>query len=137
MSRETGTPTYQPINLIHQSVSFEDLLALYASSSVCLITSIRDGMNLVSYEYIVCQKERHGVLLLSEFTGASERLAGSLLFNPWNRAGTADAIHRALTMGMDERVANHRKAEEFVMKNTRYATAYGKLPLVVTKNALC
>ena len=94
-------------------------------------------MNLVSYEYIVCQKERHGVLLLSEFTGASERLAGSLLFNPWNRAGTADAIHRALTMGMDERVANHRKAEEFVMKNTRYATAYGKLPLVVTKNALC
>jgi trehalose-6-phosphate synthase len=116
----TGTPSYQPINLLHQSVSFEDLLALYASSDVCLITSIRDGMNLVSYEYIACQKDRRGVLMLSEFAGASERLAGSLLFNPWDKAGTADAIYRALTMDMGERAANHQKAEEFVMRNTRY-----------------
>ena len=118
--RSTGTPSYHPINLFHQSVSFEDLLALYASSDVCLITSIRDGMNLVSYEYIACQKDRHGVLQLSESAGASERLTGSLLFNPWDRAGTADAIYGALTMDMEERAANHQKAEEFVMKNTRY-----------------
>ena len=77
-------------------------------------------MNLVSYEYIVCQKDRHGVLMLSEFAGASERLTSSLLFNPWDKAGTADAIYRALTMDMGERAANHQKAEEFVMKNTRY-----------------
>ena len=116
----TGTPSYKPINLFYQPVSFEDLLALYASSDVCLITSIRDGMNLVSYEYIACQKDRHGVLLLSEFAGASERLVGSLLFNPWDKAGTAEAIYRAVTMDMDERAANHQKSEDFVMKNTRY-----------------
>jgi trehalose 6-phosphate synthase len=77
-------------------------------------------MNLVSYEYIACQKDRHGVLMLSEFAGASERLAGSLLFNPWDKAGTANAIYRALTMDLGERAANHQREEEFVMKNTRY-----------------
>jgi trehalose-6-phosphate synthase len=105
---------------LHQSVSFENLLALYAISDVCLITSIRDGMNLVSYEYIACQNDRHGVLMLSEFAGASERLAGSLLFNPWDKMGTANMIHRALTMDVRERAANHQKEKEFVMRNTRY-----------------
>lgn len=129
-----GTPNYQPVNLLHQSVSFEDLLALYASSDVCLITSIRDGMNLVSYEYIACQEDLHGVLMLSEFTGASERLAGSLLFNPWDKAGTAKAIYRALTMDLGERAANHRKEEEFVMKNT---SARWTETFVAELNRLC
>jgi trehalose 6-phosphate synthase len=114
---------------LHQEVSFEDLVALYASSDVCLITSIRDGMNLVSYEYVACQKDLHGVLMLSEFAGASERLPGSLLFNPFDKAGTAKAIYRALTMDQGERAANHQKEEEFVMKNTRYGARKMKPPL--------
>jgi trehalose 6-phosphate synthase len=118
---------------LHQEVSFEDLLALYASSDVCLITSIRDGMNLVSYEYIACQKDLHGVLILSEFAGASERLTGSLLFNPWDKAATTKTIYRALTMDLGERAANHRKDEEFVMKNTRYGALKTNCPLTFHK----
>jgi trehalose-6-phosphate synthase len=76
-------------------------------------------MNLVSYEYVVSQQGRHGVLALSEFAGASERLDGSLLFNPLNKADTAYAIYRALSMEPRERVVNHKKLEKFVMKNTR------------------
>jgi trehalose-6-phosphate synthase len=125
---------------MHQSVLFEDLLALYAASDVCLITSIRDGMNLVSFEYVACQSQRRGVLLLSEFAGASERLEGSLLFNPWDKEGTSAALHRALTMDLDERTANHEKAEQFVMKNTRYGAHDIELPIIVAyadiKNAV-
>jgi trehalose-6-phosphate synthase len=40
-------------------------------SDACIITSIRDGMNLVAQEYIACQKDLHGVLILSEFTGVN------------------------------------------------------------------
>lgn len=77
-------------------------------------------MNLVSYEYIACQENHYGVLMLSEFAGAAETLAGSLLFNPLDTASAANAIYRALTMDLRERAANYEKQKEFVTKNTRY-----------------
>lgn len=55
-------------------------------------------MNLVACEYTVTQKDKHGVLLLSEFTGAVEHLQGSVPCNPWDVGGTADAGHNTLTM---------------------------------------
>ncbi len=67
-----------PIHFLHRSVSFDELCALYAISDACLVTSTRDGMNLVSYEYIACQQERAGVMILSEFAGAAQSLNGSL-----------------------------------------------------------
>lgn len=33
-----------------------------------LVTSLRDGMNLVSYEFVACQEAKKGVLVLSEVT---------------------------------------------------------------------
>jgi trehalose-6-phosphate synthase len=71
-----GTIEFQPIHFLHKSVNFEELVALYAVSDVCLISSTRDGMNLVSYEYICCQQENHGVMILSEFAGAAQSLNG-------------------------------------------------------------
>lgn len=71
-----GTIEFQPIHFMHKSVNFEELVALYAVSDVCLISSTRDGMNLVSYEYICCQQENHGVMILSEFAGAAQSLNG-------------------------------------------------------------
>ena len=54
-------------------------------ADVALITSLRDGMNLVSYEYVACQSDNAGVLVLSEFAGAAQSLgAGAILVNPWN-----------------------------------------------------
>jgi hypothetical protein len=59
---------------------------------VALVTSLRDGMNLVSYEYVACQSENAGVLILSEFAGAAQSLgAGSILVNPWNISDMAQA----------------------------------------------
>jgi len=65
-----------PIHFMHKSVTFEELVALYAVSDACIVSSTRDGMNLVSYEYISCQQEKHGVLVLSEFAGAAQSLNG-------------------------------------------------------------
>ncbi|CCC12901.1 hypothetical protein SMACR_06043 [Sordaria macrospora] len=113
-----GTVEFMPIHFLHQSVSFDELTALYAVSDVCLVSSTRDGMNLVSYEYIATQRENHGVMILSEFTGAAQSLNGSLIVNPWNTEELANAIHDAVTMSPDQREANYRKLERYVFKYT-------------------
>jgi trehalose 6-phosphate synthase len=76
-------------------------------------------MNLVSYEYIACQQKRHGVMILSEFAGAAEYLKGSLIINPWDTDGVADAIHKALTMGEEQRAMNYQEMSSYVNKYTR------------------
>ncbi|KAI1162761.1 glycosyl transferase [Nemania serpens] len=113
-----GTVEFMPIHFLHQSVNFDELCALYAVSDVCLVSSTRDGMNLVSYEYIATQQEQHGVLILSEFTGAAQSLNGSLIVNPWNTEELANAIHDAVTMSPATREANYRKLERYVFKYT-------------------
>ncbi|KAK0624944.1 family 20 glycosyltransferase [Bombardia bombarda] len=113
-----GTIEFMPIHFLHQSVAFDELTALYAVSDVCLVSSTRDGMNLVSYEYIATQRERHGVMILSEFTGAAQSLNGSLIVNPWNTEELANAIHDAVTMSPEQREANYRKLERYVFKYT-------------------
>ena len=94
-------------------------MALYAVSDVCLVSSTRDGMNLVSLEYIASQNSRHGSLVLSEFAGAAEVLEGCIVFNPWDVEESVDAIHRGLTMGEDEKLENHRKLKGYVNRQTR------------------
>ncbi|KAF2835728.1 glycosyltransferase family 20 protein [Patellaria atrata CBS 101060] len=113
-----GTIEYTPIHFMHQSVAFDELIALYAVSDVCLVSSTRDGMNLVSYEYITTQKKRHGALILSEFTGAAQSLNGSLIVNPWNTEELADALHDAVTMGDEQRASNYQKLANYVTKYT-------------------
>ncbi|KAI9698098.1 MAG: Trehalose-6-P synthase/phosphatase complex synthase subunit [Bogoriella megaspora] len=114
-----GTIEFMPIHFMHKSVSFDELIALYAVSDVCLVSSTRDGMNLVSYEYIATQQKRHGVMILSEFTGAAQSLNGSIIVNPWNTEELADAMHDAVTMGDEQRASNYQKLEKYVNKYTR------------------
>ncbi|KAG8928390.1 Trehalose-6-P synthase/phosphatase complex synthase subunit [Tulasnella sp. 417] len=116
-----GTVEFMPIHFMHKSLSFPELVALYAVSDVCLVTSTRDGMNLVSYEYIACQQERNGVMILSEFAGAAQSLNGSLVVNPWDSQAVADAIHDAVTMDAETRKSNQQKLFKYVSK---YSSAY-------------
>ncbi|KAG0210688.1 Trehalose-6-P synthase/phosphatase complex synthase subunit [Mortierella sp. GBA43] len=122
-----GTIEFQPIHFLHKSVNFEELVALYAASDVCLISSTRDGMNLVSYEYICCQHENHGVLILSEFAGAAQSLNGSIIVNPWNTSELAEAIYEAVTMPEETRKSNLQKLYRYV---TKYTAAYWGLSFV-------
>jgi len=116
-----GTVDFMPIHFMHKSLAFDELCALYAVSDVCLVSSTRDGMNLVSYEYIACQSERQGVMILSEFAGAAQSLNGSLVVNPWDSQQVADAIFEAVSMDAETRAENHRKLYKYVNK---YSAAY-------------
>ncbi|KAK3198524.1 hypothetical protein Dsin_021939 [Dipteronia sinensis] len=104
-----GTLTTVPIHHLDRSLDFQALCALYAVTDVALVTSLRDGMNLVSYEFVACQDSKKGVLILSEFAGAAQSLgAGAILVNPWNITEVAASIGRALNMSPEEREKRHR-----------------------------
>nr|GEY21955.1 alpha,alpha-trehalose-phosphate synthase [UDP-forming] 1-like [Tanacetum cinerariifolium] len=61
-----GTLTTVPIHHLDRSLDFQALCALYAVTDIAIVTSLRDGMNLVSYEFVACQDAKRGVLILSE-----------------------------------------------------------------------
>ncbi|RLN29419.1 alpha,alpha-trehalose-phosphate synthase [Panicum miliaceum] len=114
-----GTLTAVPIHHLDRSLDFHALCALYAVTDVALVTSLRDGMNLVSYEYVACQGSKKGVLILSEFAGAAQSLgAGAILVNPWNITEVADSIRHALMMPSDEREKRHRHNYAHVTTHT-------------------
>jgi trehalose 6-phosphate synthase len=97
-------PGWVPIHHLYRRVSRDELVAYYRAAEVCMVTSLRDGMNLVAKEYCACNLTESGVLILSEFTGAAAELQkGVLLVNPYDMDGMADAIYKALTMSPDEK----------------------------------
>jgi alpha,alpha-trehalose-phosphate synthase [UDP-forming] len=97
---EVGSP---PVHYLHQSYPREEMAALYLAADVMLVTSLRDGMNLVAKEYVACRYDETGALILSEFTGAADELAGgAFLVNPHDIDGLKDAIVRAATIGPAE-----------------------------------
>jgi trehalose 6-phosphate synthase/phosphatase len=100
---EFATPTWTPIQYIHRAVEGDVLIALYRAADVMLVTPLRDGMNLVAKEFPASRLDEDGVLVLSEFAGAADELRDALLVNPYDVDGTAEAIHRALTMDATER----------------------------------
>ncbi|KAK1350583.1 alpha,alpha-trehalose-phosphate synthase [Hamiltosporidium tvaerminnensis] len=88
---------------LNKSVEQSELCALYALGDSCVITSLRDGMNLVALEYISCQEDNKGILILSEFAGAMQTVPGALSINPWNIDEIADAMKNAMVMTQQER----------------------------------
>jgi trehalose 6-phosphate synthase len=119
-----GNFNYSPVHYLFRSVCLDELCALYAVADVCIVSSVRDGMNLVSHEYVVCQKKKCGVLILSEFAGAAQSLHGAMCVNPWDSDEFADTIHRALTLSKTERQLKELNLYKYVSKNT--ASYWGK-----------
>jgi trehalose 6-phosphate synthase/phosphatase len=99
-----GSLAWRPIIYQYKSLSFHELVALYDLSDVGLITPLRDGMNLVAKEYIACQIENKGVLILSEMAGASAELNEALIINPVDNIEMAEAIFKALVMKPNEKL---------------------------------
>jgi trehalose 6-phosphate synthase len=92
-----GEVGYAPIQYLHQSYPREEMAALYLAADVMLVTPLRDGMNLVAKEYVACRTHEDGALVLSEFTGAADELAGAFLVNPHDIQGMKDVIVQAAT----------------------------------------
>jgi len=100
---------WQPIRYLNRSYRRDQLAGIYRAARVCMVTPLRDGMNLVAKEYVAAQNpEDPGVLILSRFAGAAEQMGEALLVNPFSREEVADAIKRALRMPLEERIRKWR-----------------------------
>jgi trehalose 6-phosphate synthase/phosphatase len=98
-----GTVGWAPILYLYRSIPFEKLVGFYNVSDVCLVTPLRDGMNLVAKEYIASKTDRAGALILSEMAGAARELGEALIVNPNNKQEIAGAIKEALVMDDGEK----------------------------------
>jgi trehalose 6-phosphate synthase len=100
-----GRPGYQPVHLLAQHHDSAAVNELFRAADMCIVTSLHDGMNLVSKEFVAARDDERGVLILSRFAGAAREMTEALVVNPYHVEETADALHRAATMPAAEQRA--------------------------------
>ena len=104
-----------PIHYMHRNLTRKQLLSYYRGADIALITSLKDGMNLVAKEFCAAQIDERGVVVISEFAGATAELQhGALVVNPNDLAGIAEAIHRACVMPVEEKRSRMRLLRDIV-----------------------
>ena len=108
-----GHPAIQYLN---QSVSNDELIALYLAADVMLVTPLRDGMNLVSKEYVAARDGAGGKLILSEFAGAASELKGAVLVNPHDIDDITGAMRACLSRDPAEEMRNMRRLNRIVRR---------------------
>lgn len=117
---------WTPIILTRSYMSYQDILALYRAADACIVSSLHDGMNLVAKEFVAARSDLSGVLMLSQFTGASRELTDAVIINPYDSESFADAIAQALTMTSEEQEKRMRKMRDIVQQNNIFRWA-GKI----------
>lgn len=103
-----GSLGFSPVQHYPQYLSQEEYLTLLRCADIGLITSVRDGMNTTSLEYVVCQRDDHGPVILSEFSGTAGSLKDAIHINPWDLSGVAESINYALTMSPEKKMVQHQ-----------------------------
>jgi trehalose 6-phosphate synthase/phosphatase len=110
-----------PVHFINKSIAFSELCALYSLADVAMVTPFIDGMNLVAKEYVACQQDKSGVLILSEFAGAAQELPTACVVNPYNIQQMAECLKQALELSEDEKRKKIEPMKERVLKyDARY-----------------
>ncbi|WVZ64806.1 hypothetical protein U9M48_014278 [Paspalum notatum var. saurae] len=124
-----GSASYKPVVLIDYSIPFYEKIAFYAASDCCIVNAVRDGMNLIPYEYTVCRQGNEEIdklrgvnknpshtstLIVSEFVGCSPSLSGAFRVNPWSVEDVADALYSATELTQYEKNLRHEKHYRFV-----------------------
>ena len=116
-----ATINWTPIWYYYRAMNFDDLIDLYMTSDIAMITPVRDGMNLVAKEFIATRVKGDGVLILSEMAGASKELYESLLVNPFDLNQMADAILNAIQMPLEEQQKRNQTMQKRLQ---RYSVEY-------------
>ncbi|CAH1443437.1 unnamed protein product [Lactuca virosa] len=129
INRKFGRPGYEPVILIDSPLQFYERIAYYVISECCLVTAVRDGMNLIPYEYIISRQgndkldetlganpsiPKKSMLVVSEFIGCSPSLSGAIRVNPWNIDAVAEAMDMALIIAEPEKQMRHEKHYRYV-----------------------
>ncbi|XP_027084685.2 alpha,alpha-trehalose-phosphate synthase [UDP-forming] 5-like [Coffea arabica] len=124
-----GRSGYQPVVLIDTPLQFYERISYYVIAECCLVTAVRDGMNLIPYEYIISRQgnekldetlgmnpstPKKSMLVVSEFIGCSPSLSGAIRVNPWNTDSVAEAMDSALVVSQAEKQMRHEKHYRYV-----------------------
>ncbi|XP_061356523.1 alpha,alpha-trehalose-phosphate synthase [UDP-forming] 5-like isoform X2 [Gastrolobium bilobum] len=124
-----GRSGYTPVILIDTPLQSYERIAYYVIAECCLVTAVRDGMNLIPYEYIICRQgsekideilginpftQKKSMLVVSEFIGCSPSLSGAIRVNPWNIDAVAEAMESALIVPESEKQMRHEKHYRYV-----------------------
>ncbi|XP_061368177.1 alpha,alpha-trehalose-phosphate synthase [UDP-forming] 5-like [Gastrolobium bilobum] len=124
-----GRSGYTPVILIDTPLQSYERIAYYVIAECCLVTAVRDGMNLIPYEYIICRQgsekldeilginpftEKKSMLVVSEFVGCSPSLSGAIRVNPWNIDAVSEAMDSALMIPESEKQMRHEKHYRYV-----------------------
>ena len=116
-----STVNWNPIAYYYRSMPFDQLIELYVTSDVAMITPVRDGMNLVAKEYIATRVNGDGVLILSEMAGASKELFEAVQINPFDLYNMSESIFKALTMPKEEQINRNLSMQNRIK---RYSVEY-------------
>jgi trehalose-6-phosphate synthase len=118
-----GTEDYDPILLLIEHHAIDAVLEYFRAADICMVTSLHDGMNLVSKEFVAAHDDERGVLILSQFAGASRELLDALIVNPYHIDQVADALYDALSMPEHEQEVRMRSLRQLVREFNVYRWA--------------
>ncbi|HSR47951.1 MAG TPA: trehalose-6-phosphate synthase, partial [Anaerolineales bacterium] len=138
---EFADTDWTPLRYLNRNFSHDVLMGFMRAAHVCLVTPVRDGMNLVAKEFVAAQDEKDpGVLILSTLAGAARELTDALLVNPYDTRAVAQVLQTALSMPLSERRQRHRSMMEVIWRNDIHAwhgNFVGELEAVQAGAARC
>ncbi|XP_009788525.1 alpha,alpha-trehalose-phosphate synthase [UDP-forming] 5 [Nicotiana sylvestris] len=129
INQNFGRTGYEPVIVVDTPLQFYERIAYYVIAECCLVTAVRDGMNLIPYEYVICRQgtgkldatlglnptaPKKSMLVVSEFIGCSPSLSGAIRVNPWNIDAVAEAMDSALVVSEEEMQMRHEKHYRYV-----------------------
>jgi trehalose 6-phosphate synthase len=114
---------YRPIILLRAHHEPPTVFRYLRAANVCYISSLHDGMNLVAKEFVAARDDEHGVLVLSQFTGAARELTEALIVNPYDLEEASAALATALAMPAEEQKDRMRSMRAFISEFNVYRWA--------------
>jgi trehalose-6-phosphate synthase len=133
INRKFEKPGWKPILLLVRHHSHQEILPFFKAATLCMVTSLHDGMNLVAKEFVASRSDHSGSLILSRFTGAAQDLTGALIVNPYDIEEMADAIRLALEMPQSEQKVRMDQMRENILRHNIYFWAGNLLRQMVLK----
>jgi trehalose-6-phosphate synthase len=118
-----GSESYTPISLIVRHFEPAEVFELFRAADLCVVSSLHDGMNLVAKEFVAARDDEQGVLILSNFAGASRELSEALTVNPYDLQSVSEAIAQALRMSETEQRDRMRLMRDVVRTRNVYRWA--------------
>ncbi len=114
---------WRPIIFLKRHHSHEEIRRYYRAASVCMVTSLHDGMNLVAKEFVASRDDERGALILSTFAGAAQELSDALLVNPYDVRKLAESIRIALDMPEEQQALRMRHMRHIVREHNVFRWA--------------